>query len=239
MRLTIIEKRPRARPRAEALRTRGLALVAVAFATAVVLQEVQLAAPARTVALVLPLAVLAAGALLLLRSLDESAHVRATERVARQLRAALPDDCVVLPRYLPRDSGDGEVDLVVVGPPGVFAIEVRDLPGDVVCYQDVWYQRGERRSQRLAESPSRVARWNASRVRGDLANGGFAKTAVEPVVVIARGHLVDVASACVPVVEGVPALAAHLAHRNGTAISLQRAQAITEALRGLQLAAAS
>lgn len=234
MRLTMVAERPRARTRFDMLLARGLALIAVALAAAVFLYQAGLGLALA----VAPLVLLVPGVVFLLRSLDERRHVEDADRVARQLRAVLGDDFAVLSRYRPREGEDREVDVVVVGPTGVFAVEVRDLPGDLVCYQDVWYRRGERQSARLPDSPSRIARWNASRVRGDIATRGFAKTSVEPVVLVARGHLVDVASACVPVVEGVAALVAHLAHRNGTAISPQLAQAITEALRAQEPARA-
>lgn len=240
MRLTIVEGRPRARPRAETLRARSLGLLALAgLGLTMQLLDVPLPLIARAAATLAPLALGGLGILFLLRALAEGAHLRTTASVARQLQAAVPSDFSLLPRYLPRDSGDGEVDLVVIGPTGVFVIDVRDLPGDVVCYQDVWYRRSEKRSLRLADSPSRLARWNALRVRGDLANGGFAKTSVQPLVLIASGHLADVASACVPVVEGVPALAAHLTHKNGRSISLERAHALAGALRAPQLPKAS
>lgn len=232
MRLTMVAERPRARARFDMLLARGIALVAVALLAAAVLHLFGLP-PALALT---PLVLLVPGAIFLARSLDERRHVEGADRVARQLRGGLGDDFAVLSRYRPREGEDREVDVVVVGPTGVFAVEVRDLPGDLVCYQDVWYRRGEKQSARLPDSPSRIARWNASRVRADIATRGYAKTAVSPVVLVARGHLVDVASACVPVVEGLPALVAHLAHRDGTAFSPQRTQAIAETLRAKETA---
>lgn len=54
-------------------------------------------------------------------------------------------------------------------------------------------------------SRRRSARWNASRVRGDLSVDP-ARTPVEAVVVFTSAHIADVSSSSVPAFEGLPAV---------------------------------
>ena len=186
----------------------------------------------------LPLLAFALGLRAFARALRQRGHERVARRLAAQLRKALPADFIVLPHYLPRDSGDGEVDVVIIGPTGIFAVEVRVAHGDVSCYQDVWFTTERGGSVRFEDSPSRTARWNATRVNSDVAQHGFVRTPVRPVIVFAKGRIADVASSSVPAVQGLEALAAHLAQPNGLAVSPQRARAIAKALdaRGLAFA---
>ncbi len=92
------------------------------------------------------------------------------DRAATYLADHLPEGYVVVPHYGPRDGGDDEVPMVVIGPPGVVVIEPRDEGGEVLCQDDFWYRKQKygvgRRFQ--GPSPSQRARWNASRVRGDI-----------------------------------------------------------------------
>ena len=55
-------------------------------------------------------------------------------------------------------------------------------------------------------SPSQRARWNAARVRSDIATGGFVRTSVEPLVVFTSASLGDVSSSSVPALAGVDAM---------------------------------
>jgi hypothetical protein len=97
--------------------------------------------------------------------------------------------------------------MVVIGPPGVVVIEPRDEGGEVLCHEDLWYRKQKygvgRRFQ--GQSPSQRARWNASRVRGDISVDP-ARTPVEAVVVFVSAHIADVSSSSVPAVEGLPAI---------------------------------
>jgi len=129
------------------------------------------------------------------------------DRTAAYLSDHLPEGYVVVPHYLPRDGADEEVPMVVIGPPGVVVIEPRDEGGEVLCYEDNWYRRQKhgvaRRFQ--GQSPSVRARWNALRVRGDIAVDP-ARTPVEAVVVFTGAHIAEVTRSSVPAVEGLPAI---------------------------------
>jgi hypothetical protein len=97
--------------------------------------------------------------------------------------------------------------MVVIGPPGVVVIEPRDEAGEVSCHDDHWYRKRKYGVGRrfVGPSPSRRARWNAARVRGDISVDP-ARTPVEAVVVFTAAHIADVSSSSVPAVEGLPAI---------------------------------
>jgi hypothetical protein len=133
------------------------------------------------------------------------------DRTAAYLSDHLPEGYVVVPHYGPRDGVEDEVPMVVIGPPGVVVIEPRDEGGDVLCYDDNWYRKQKhgvgRRFQ--GRSPSDRARWNASRVRGDIAVDPT-PTPVEAVVVFTSAHIALMTRSSVPAVEGLPAIVERL-----------------------------
>jgi len=151
-----------------------------------------------------PLALGIHGLALALRLREASALA---DRAAAYLSDHLPEGYVVVPHYGPRDGADDEVPMVVIGPPGVVVIEPRDEAGAVVCREDHWYRVRKygvgRRFQ--GQSPSRRARWNAARVRGDIAVDP-SRTAVEAMVVFTSARIADVSSSSVPAFEGLPAI---------------------------------
>jgi hypothetical protein len=160
-------------------------------------------------------------------------RARLAERAAAYLGERLSTDYVVLVRYAPRDESSDVVPLVVLGPHGVLVVEPRDEEGALVCYQDHWYRRsGPGVSHPLSDSPSKRARANAARVKGDLASGGFIYTPVEGVVVLTRGKADDVGSSCVPVIAGMDALVRHLEAQTQRDSSSQHTQALVGALSG-------
>lgn len=160
-------------------------------------------------------------------------RARLAERAAAYLGQRLPSDYVLMARYAPRDDSSDVVPLVVLGPHGVLVVEPRDEEGALVCYQDHWYRRtGPGISQPLSDSPSKRARFNAARVKSDLASGGFIYTPVEGVVVLTRGQPADVGGSCVPVIAGMDALMRHLEARARLDGSAERTGALVGALSG-------
>jgi len=160
-------------------------------------------------------------------------RARLAERAAAQLGQRLSADCVVMSRYAPRDDSSDVVPLVVLGLHGVLVVEPRDEEGALVCYQDHWYRRsGPGGSHPLSDSPSKRARFNAARVKSDLASGGFIYTPVEGVVLLTRGRADDVGSSCVPVIVGVDALVRYLETHVQRDASSERTQALVGALSG-------
>jgi hypothetical protein len=151
-----------------------------------------------------PLALGVHGLALSLRLRAASALV---DRTAAYLSDHLPDGYVVVPHYAPHDGAEDEVPMVVIGPPGVVVIEPRGEAGVVLCQDDLWYRKQKygvgRRFQ--GQSPSLRARWNASRVRGDIAVDPVG-TPVEAVVVFTSAQIADVSRSSVPAIEGLPAI---------------------------------
>jgi hypothetical protein len=246
--LSVIAARPRARHRWRTFLRAGVFWVIVAGGAAALVREIDAVAITDLVALrtgvrlpeavvvaattLIPLPALLVAASAIFRTLRARGKGRATRALGAALRETLPPEFAVVEHYLPQDSGDGEVDLVIVGPTGVFAVEVRDEVGDVLCYQDTWYRRGSGAARRFEDSPSRIARWNASRVRNDVGAAGFVRTTVEPVIVFVRARMIENASSSVPVVCGADALLSHVISRDVQAASAQRAHAIVQALGG-------
>ncbi|MGH2450256.1 MAG: hypothetical protein ACRDGE_03090 [Candidatus Limnocylindria bacterium] len=142
---------------------------------------------------------------------------REAEAIARTLRERLGETVRVIAPYRPRDGGDRAVPLVLLGPLAVLVVEPCAAEGDLVCYQDHWYARRGTAQRRIDDAPSTRARWNAARVRSDIATGGFMHVVIDAAVVVTRGRVLDCASSCVPVLDGVEALAAHAAERCGDA----------------------
>ena len=181
-----------------------------------------------------PIPALALGvrSLALALRLHEASDV--ADRAAAYLAEHLPPSFVVSTHYAPRDGSDDDVSLVVIGPPGLLVVQPRDCDGEVACYQDTWYRTRAYGMGRRMRGPSvsRLARWNAGRVRRDLAKGGFVRTPVDGCVVFLRARLGDVASSCVPVYEGLDALVAHLEHHTPLQSSPTRTRALADALVG-------
>jgi hypothetical protein len=154
------------------------------------------------------------------------------DRTAAYLGQHLPDGYVVVSHYRPRDGGENEVPVVVIGPPGVAVIEPCDQPGELICYQDHWYRRQKFGVGRriTGASPSGRARSNAARVRNDIATDGFVQTPVLPLVVFTKARLDDVSSSSVPAIAGLDAVADRLTGARSDT-SAARARALTEPVR--------
>ncbi len=190
---------------------------------------VALAAAALAVAL--PLALALAGIRELVLAARAIFRAREAQGLAQALRSKLSDEFVVISGYRPRDDTDDQVGLVVVGPPGIAVIEARADRGEVVCYQDHWFRRSGTHTQRIDDSPSKRARWNATRVRNDVAIGGFIRTPVDALIVFTRARVSEASSSSVPVVEGLDQTLAYLHRFEPRAeASPQRRRALIQAL---------
>jgi hypothetical protein len=165
-----------------------------------------------------------------IRALGARDGGRLAERVADKLTTALGPEYVVLTEYGPRDGG-AVVPVVVVGPSGIYAIEPMGEDAVFGCYNDGWHRVDAQGMHHLAESPSRRARENATRVRTDISGGGHIRTTVDAYVLLERGSGDDCASSPVPVVCGVEALAERIRSRATRIESTARqVQAVADAL---------
>lgn len=179
-----------------------------------------------------PVLGIALGVVLLLRSLPTLARGGRLRRAAELLQHRLGDEYAVLASYAPRESPDVAIDLVAIGPTGIFSIEVCELATDVSCYDDVWYRRHGSAAWRFRESPTQAARWKATRLKADVATAGFVRTSVEPLVFFPRARIVEVDGTSVGAVDGFDDLAKHLRGWNRSPLSDNRARAIVRTLSG-------
>ena len=157
---------------------------------------------------------------------------RLAEGVRSYLATHLPAGFVVVPHYRPLDGGDDEIPLLVIGPAEVTVVQPRADEGVIRCSEDYWYrERAYGVGRRLpGASVSQLARRNASRVRRDLATGGFARTRVEPLVLFTAARLGDVSSSTVPAVAGLDEAVAHLARISSSESHPDRTRAVASAL---------
>ncbi len=147
----------------------------------------------------------AAAALALAAGWRASGAVAGTRRIAAGIEgeretaralAALPDGYVVLHDLrLPDDDGRCEVDHVVLGPTGAFALETKRWSGEVAPGPEVWTQTS-RHGTAQHPSPAR----QLERARRAVARAlGAPPGTVAPVLVLSRGRLADGAAAPVMV----------------------------------------
>jgi hypothetical protein len=152
------------------------------------------------------------------------------ERVSDKLTTALGPEYVVLTEYPPRDGG-AVVPVIVVGPSGISAIEPLGDIAKYGCYNDGWHRVDPQGLHHLADSPSRRAREDATRVRTDISSGGHIRTKVDAYVLIERGVGDDCASSTVPVICGIDALAERLrSHATSSEATARQVQAVADAL---------
>jgi hypothetical protein len=185
-----------------------------------------------------PIPALALGVRGLALSLRLQDAARLADGVRSYLSEHLPDGFVVVAHYHPHDGADDEIPLLVIGPDAVTVVQPRADEGVVRCYEDHWYrERAYGVGRRVpGTSVSQIARWNASRVRQDLASGGFTRTRVEPLVLFTRARLGDVSSSSVPAVAGLDGAIAQLCRTASLGSQTDRARAVASALVGLAVA---
>lgn len=83
------------------------------------------------------------------------------DRVVEKARLALDGDWVLFRNVMLPRRGRSDVDVVLVGPSGVWAIEVKALHGEYRNSGETWEFRSGGRWNQLRKSPSRQARRNA------------------------------------------------------------------------------
>ncbi|TMD61071.1 MAG: NERD domain-containing protein [Chloroflexi bacterium] len=206
----------------------GLALVGGGSLAAGFVSELSLA----PLTDILPVGSLAAGILLLIRALPKLARDGRLRRLGAELQQSAGEEFAVMAAYVPHDGVELDIDLVVVGPTGVFAIEVCEFAGEVACYDDVWYRRHGSTAWRFPVSPTRVVRWKAARLKSDVADSGFVRTPVESLVFFPYARISEIVGSTITAIEGVDMLVKHLRGWNRSPLSDRRARAITRSLTG-------
>ncbi|MFB3889507.1 MAG: nuclease-related domain-containing protein [Candidatus Bathyarchaeia archaeon] len=127
-----------------------------------------------------------------------NAGLEGEKRVARLLGSALNDDYYLMSSVYIHD-GFGDIDHVLLGPNGVFVIEVKNWSGRITCHGDEW-QRENRHGKRESSSPSKQAKKNAIRVKSAIESSGSRGVWVEGIVVFTNPNSdLQVNHAAVPV----------------------------------------
>jgi hypothetical protein len=119
-----------------------------------------------------------------------SGGLEGEKRVSKLLNDTLSDEYFLINDAYFRDGG-GDIDHILLGPNGLFAIETKNWSGKVTCNGDEWH-RDNRHGKSDSASPSRQVKKNAARVRNVLESSktlGGVRIWVEGVVVFANKHI--------------------------------------------------
>ena len=106
-------------------------------------------------------------------------------RVVDVIRQTLDGNWTILRNVTLPGRSKGDLDAVLVGPPGVWVLEVKALSGEYRNIGEHWEYRAGKRRGLLRSSPSRQAQSNAARLAGFLRADGISQW-VTPVVVWAN-----------------------------------------------------
>lgn len=106
----------------------------------------------------------------------------AEEQAFDALRALLREPWVIVHNFKFPDRKWGDVDLIVLGPGGVWAIEVKGYTNQIRVTGDNWHYKNKFGWWRLSKHPSKQARRNAARLKSYLDARGINIGWVEPVV---------------------------------------------------------
>ncbi len=109
-------------------------------------------------------------------------------------------DCYVVFNNIKLPNGNGNIDHVVVGPTGVFAIETKNIKGNFVCEGEEWFKVKNGKVRRI-KSFSRQAKRNALALRGFLRRYGCDQFVYGIVVLTNECCKVDLINPSVPVIE--------------------------------------
>jgi hypothetical protein len=124
------------------------------------------------------------------------------QQVTKVLKAKLNDDYFLINDAYFRDGG-GDIDHIVLGPNGLFAIETKNWSGTVTCQGDNWHRDRNHKNTNNA-NPSKQAKRNASRIRNliELATLGVGNGWVEGIVVFTNRNInLNVTHPSIPVLK--------------------------------------
>jgi len=105
------------------------------------------------------------------------------EQVVERLRAVLDNRWVLFRNFTWPSRRGSDIDLVLVGPGGVWAFEVKAYTGAVRNRGDTWEYRGKRDWRKLGTHPGQQARRNAARLHSFCTEQGLNIPWVQPVVI--------------------------------------------------------
>jgi len=112
------------------------------------------------------------------------------ERVVDQLRFSLDGHWTLYRNFEWPNRRWGDIDLALVGPGGIWAMEVKAYSGQSRNVGDQWERKRRQRWRKMTKHPGKQARLNASRLNKYLQGHNVDVGWVQPVVVWAEGNLI-------------------------------------------------
>lgn len=127
------------------------------------------------------LILLSLGLVFLVSALDYLAGIEGEKAVAKALQE-LDDSYYLINNFTMFGGRGGNIDHIVLGPNGVFAIETKNYSGDVRCEGDNWSKKGKRRLYEIP-SVSKQARKNANYLSGIIRRKANIDIPTRPIIV--------------------------------------------------------
>lgn len=123
----------------------------------------------------------------------------AGERFVLERMLAVLDGCWVIYTNLELFVNEGDIDIALVGPGGVFAIEIKTFSRDLVVVYDDWLVFEDNIPQFYSGQPSYQAKENAFKLDVYLESHGLSSVSAWPIVVMASDAHVLVHESKIPV----------------------------------------
>ncbi len=121
-----------------------------------------------------------------MRRVDSVSNYRAgrlgEERVVETLQYLLDGQWTLIRNFVWPGRRGGDIDLILIGPGGIWVFEVKSYTGTVRTIGDIWEVRTKRGWKRLSIHPGEQARRNAVRLKDFLTEQGHPVNWVQPVV---------------------------------------------------------
>jgi hypothetical protein len=149
------------------------------------------------------------------------------QQVTKVLKARLSDDYFLINDAYFRDGG-GDIDHIILGPNGLFAVETKNWSGKVTCQGDNW-QRDKNHKNTNNANPSKQAKRNASRIKNliESAPFGAGNVWVEGIVVFTNRNInLNVTHPAIPVLKVHELPAFITAHNSRVRYSRQQLEQI-------------
>lgn len=113
------------------------------------------------------------------------------ERVVENLRALLDDRWTLFRNFTWPNRKGGDIDMILVGPSGVWAFEVKTYSGEIRNVEDRWQRKGKSGWHKLFSHPGKQARYGAKRLKEFLNEQAVDVAFVKPAVIWASSSTDD------------------------------------------------